>query len=156
MLLCCEITIISVQMFISSGKLRSCGVQIVKSAEKVMAHLQRLKKMYQSCCWSNEIANEMSNVEHAMCFGAQEVYMSATAILLGVVACPERAASVAANAQTVKQLESLGQLLIRKLDMESKYLNRLEGVLPLFWGAQSLLCARGESTPSPLAQVCRL
>ncbi len=57
--------------------------------------------------------------------------MSATAILLGAVACPQRAACVAANAQTVKQLESLGQLLIRKLDMESKYLNRLEGRLPL-------------------------
>lgn len=57
--------------------------------------------------------------------------MSAMAILLGAVGCPERAAGVAGNAQTVKQLESLGQLLIRKLDMESKYLNRLEGNPPV-------------------------
>ncbi|KAK9905711.1 hypothetical protein WJX75_004975 [Coccomyxa subellipsoidea] len=57
----------------------------------------------------------------------EEVYMAATAILLGAVGCPERAARLGANGQTVKQLESLGQLLTRKLDMESKYLNRLEG-----------------------------
>ncbi len=55
--------------------------------------------------------------------------MSATAILLGAVGCPERAARLGSNGQTLKQLESLGQLLTRKLDMESKYLNRLEGAI---------------------------
>ena len=92
-------------------------------------------------------------VEHAMCFDAQEVYMSATVILLGVVACKERAACVAANAQTVKQLESLGQLLIRKLDMESKYLNRLEGMVPLRAGP--FVCLEG-SMPPHLTRICTL
>jgi hypothetical protein len=60
---------------------------------------------------------------------AQEVYMLATGLMQRLVAAPERAAAVAAQAPTVKQLEALGQLLLRKLDMEAKYLNRLEGAL---------------------------
>lgn len=68
--------------------------------------------------------------------------MAATAILLSAVGCPERAARLGANGHTVKQLESLGQLLTRKLDMESKYLNRLEGAPLLLCSSFSqLLCS---------------
>jgi hypothetical protein len=64
--------------------------------------------------------------------------MLATGLMQRLVGCPERAALVRAQPATIKQLESLGQLLLRKLDMEAKYLNRLEGDL-LFWAAVDCL-----------------
>lgn len=54
--------------------------------------------------------------------------MLATGLMQRLMADPQRAAAVHAQLLTVKHLESLGQLLLRKLDMEAKYLNRLEGL----------------------------
>jgi len=48
--------------------------------------------------------------------------------LLGALAAtPERAAALAANGPATRQLAAAGQLLARAVDVEAKYLARLEG-----------------------------
>ncbi|BDA47247.1 probable abnormal spindle-like microcephaly-associated protein homolog [Coccomyxa sp. Obi] len=115
--------------------LRSCNrsaphMGLLKDGLSALGHVARRRSLAPAVYAAEDAGVDCPSLMAAIMLQSrdnEEVYMSAMAILLGVVGCPERAACVAANAQTVKQLESLGQLLIRKLDMESKYLNRLEG-----------------------------
>ncbi len=57
--------------------------------------------------------------------------MDAASLLGRAAACSEHALSLALRQDIARQLESAGQLLIRKVDVEAKYLNRLEGTSPL-------------------------
>lgn len=57
--------------------------------------------------------------------------MEAASLLGRAAACSEHALSLPVQQGIVRQLESAGQLLIRKVDVEAKYLNRLEGMSPL-------------------------
>lgn len=58
----------------------------------------------------------------------QDVFMEAADLLERAAACPEHASGVAAQQGIMRQLEPAGQLLVRKVDVEAKYLNRLEGM----------------------------
>jgi len=58
----------------------------------------------------------------------QDIFVDAADLLEGAAASPEHVSGVAAQQGIVRQLESAGQLLIRKVDVEAKYLNRLEGM----------------------------
>ena len=53
--------------------------------------------------------------------------MEAADLLERAAAFLEPASGVAAQQSIVRQLEPAGQLLVRKVDVEAKYLNRLEG-----------------------------
>ena len=57
----------------------------------------------------------------------QDIFMDAACLLGAIVASPEHSPCVALQQSIVRQLESAGQLLVRKVDVEAKYLNRLEG-----------------------------
>lgn len=57
--------------------------------------------------------------------------MDAADLVGRAAASPEHVSGVAAQQGIVRQLESAGQLLIRKVDVEAKYLNRLEGMCQL-------------------------
>lgn len=61
----------------------------------------------------------------------QDIFMEAASLLGRAAACSEHALSLPIQQGIVRQLESAGQLLIRKVDVEAKYLNRLEGTSPL-------------------------
>ncbi len=53
--------------------------------------------------------------------------MEAADLLERAAAFPEYLSGVAAQQSIMRQLEPAGQLLVRKVDVEAKYLNRLEG-----------------------------
>ena len=53
--------------------------------------------------------------------------MDAADLLERAAAFPEHTSGVAAHQGILRQLEPAGQLLVRKVDVEAKYLNRLEG-----------------------------
>jgi len=61
------------------------------------------------------------------CSGAQAVVAAALRLLGALAAAPERAAALAANGTATRQLAAAGQLLARAVDVEAKYLARLEG-----------------------------
>ncbi len=65
--------------------------------------------------------------------------MDAADLVGRAAASPEHVSGVAAQQGVVRQLESAGQLLIRKADVEAKYLNRLEGVCQLCSDVQTIL-----------------
>jgi hypothetical protein len=53
--------------------------------------------------------------------------MSVVGVMRKLVEAPERASVVAGMTSCVRHLEAIAQLLTRKIDMEHKYLARLEG-----------------------------
>lgn len=61
---------------------------------------------------------------------AQGVLAAAVRLLSLLAAEPGRAAALAGNAAATKQLAAAGQLLARRVDVEARYLARLEGARP--------------------------
>ena len=61
---------------------------------------------------------------------AQGVLAAAVRLLSLLAAEPGRAAALAGNAAATKQLAAAGQLLARRVDVEARYLARLEGTNP--------------------------
>ena len=57
----------------------------------------------------------------------QDIFLAITAVMEKLVAVPACAAQLACMAGDVKQMEAVAQILLRKVDTESKYLARLEG-----------------------------
>ncbi len=53
--------------------------------------------------------------------------MAGVAVLSAIAAYPEGQAAIASQANAVRQLGAVCQLLARKVDTEQKYLLRLEG-----------------------------
>ncbi len=66
------------------------------------------------------------------------MFLAANAVLDRLVAVPEQAAQIGLMAPAVRQMEAVAQILLRKVDTESKYLARLEGEA-LIWPAQPIL-----------------
>lgn len=54
--------------------------------------------------------------------------MGAIAVLDRLVASPEQAVLISRMSASVKQMEAVAQILLRRVDTESKYLARLEGM----------------------------
>ena len=61
----------------------------------------------------------------------QGVLAAAVRLLSLLVAEAGRAAALAGNAAATKQLAAAGQLLARRVDVEARYLARLEGAHPI-------------------------
>ena len=57
----------------------------------------------------------------------QDMFVATMVILDILVAAPGQAAQVSQNTAAVKQMEAVAQILLRRVDIESKYLARLEG-----------------------------
>lgn len=57
----------------------------------------------------------------------QDMFLAAILVLDRLVAVPEQAAQISLMAPAMKQMEAVAQILLRKVDTESKYLARLEG-----------------------------
>lgn len=57
----------------------------------------------------------------------QDVFLPLTEILRNLVVVPAAAAHLAEMSVDVRQMEAVAQILLRKVDTESKYLARLEG-----------------------------
>ena len=53
--------------------------------------------------------------------------MATVTVLDRLVSVPEQAAQVSHMTAAVKQMEAVAQILLRRVDTESKYLARLEG-----------------------------
>ena len=57
----------------------------------------------------------------------QDVFLPLTDILRNLVVVPAAAAYIADMSMDVRQMEAVAQIVLRKVDTESKYLARLEG-----------------------------
>ncbi|KAK9814207.1 hypothetical protein WJX72_002306 [[Myrmecia] bisecta] len=57
----------------------------------------------------------------------EDVFVASVSVLQRLVADPGRATAVKQTVATVRHLDSIAQILARKIDMEHKYLSRLEG-----------------------------
>ena len=68
----------------------------------------------------------------------QDIFLGAIAVLDRLVANPEQAVQIRQMTVSVKQMEAVAQILLRKVDTESKYLARLEG-MPLHVLMQGLV-----------------
>ena len=58
----------------------------------------------------------------------QDMFLGAIAVLDRLVANPEQALHISRMTASIKQMEAVAQILLRKVDTESKYLARLEGM----------------------------
>lgn len=56
------------------------------------------------------------------------MFLGAIAVLDRLVASPEQAVLISHMSASVKQMEAVAQILLRRVDTESKYLARLEGM----------------------------
>ena len=68
----------------------------------------------------------------------QDMFLGAIAVLDRLVANPEQAVRISQMTVSIKQMEAVAQILLRRVDTESKYLARLEGT-PLHSHMQSLV-----------------
>lgn len=57
----------------------------------------------------------------------QDIFLQLTQVLEKLVAVPAHAMQIAAMSADVRQMEAVAQILLRRVDTESKYLTRLEG-----------------------------
>lgn len=57
----------------------------------------------------------------------QDMFLGAIAVLDRLVANPEQAVHISQMTVSIKQMEAVAQILLRRIDTESKYLARLEG-----------------------------
>eukprot|EP00983_Pelagomonas_calceolata_P109629 1159576-Pelagomonas_calceolata.AAC.6 len=57
----------------------------------------------------------------------EDVFMSAIAVLRQLLEYPGHALEVARMPNIIKQWEGIAQIILRKIDMEQKYIARLEG-----------------------------
>ena len=79
---------------------------------------------------------------------SQGVLAAAVRLLSLLAADPGRAAALAGNAAATKQLAAAGQLLARRVDVEARYLARLEGTPPgygLGFARRSWQCGSSEN-----------
>ena len=59
----------------------------------------------------------------------QDMFLAAIVILDRLVSVPAQAADISQMTASVRQMEAVAQILLRRVDTESKYLARLEGNL---------------------------
>ena len=55
------------------------------------------------------------------------MFVATVTVLDRLVAIPDQAVLVGQSTAAVKQMEAVAQILLRRVDIESKYLARLEG-----------------------------
>ena len=72
--------------------------------------------VWRHCCWPDYT-----------CLALQDMFLSAVLVLDRLVAVQNQAAQISLMAPAMKQMEAVAQILLRKVDTESKYLARLEG-----------------------------
>ena len=68
----------------------------------------------------------------------QDMFLGAIAVLDRLVVNPEQAVHISQMTVSIKQMEAVAQILLRRIDTESRYLARLEG-MPLHQYKQSLV-----------------
>lgn len=66
---------------------------------------------------------------HLACLASvlQDMFLAAVTVLDRLVSVPEHAAQIGLVTSAIKQMEAVAQILLRRVDTESKYLARLEG-----------------------------
>ncbi|KAA6419435.1 MAG: abnormal spindle-like microcephaly-associated protein [Trebouxia sp. A1-2] len=101
-------------------------VDLLKHAVAILAHLSRYQQLHSSLLASSDCVQVLAE-QLQMFRDKEDMFLAVITVVDRLVAVPQQAVLIGHMTPAVKQMEAVAQILLRKVDTESKYLARLEG-----------------------------